>query len=282
VRRIEKAAHTGFCFGVKRAVRMVEDAARERGEVTTLGSVVHNEQVIERLAELGVTTARTLDDVSGGIVITSSHGITPETEADLAARQCEVISTTCPNVTKAQNAARTLAEAGFFVLVYGSADHPEVKGILGWAGGRGLATTDDNAVAALDPMPRKIGVLAQTTQVPGNFADFAKTVIDHGLHKNSEIRIIDTICHDLRARQVDALELARRADLMLLVGGRHSANTNRLAELCAKETETHLIETAEEIDPAWVKGKERIGVASGASTAEETVEEVMRALETLP
>jgi 4-hydroxy-3-methylbut-2-enyl diphosphate reductase len=282
MRRIEKASHTGFCFGVKRAVRIVEEAAREHGRVETLGAVVHNDQVIERLAGLGVTTAGTIADLEGATVVTSSHGITPDMEAELAARGCQVVSTTCPNVKRAQSAAKKLADAGFFVIVYGSADHPEVKGILGWAGRSGLATTDENEVAALDPMPQKIGVLAQTTQVPSHFADFAKTIIDHGLRKNSEIRIIDTICHDLRDRQLNVLELARRADLMLVVGGRHSANTNRLAELCAREAETHLIETAAEIDPAWLQGKAFVGVASGASTAEETVDEVIRALAALP
>jgi 4-hydroxy-3-methylbut-2-enyl diphosphate reductase len=282
MRKIEKAARTGFCFGVKRAVKIVEEAARERGGVETLGAVVHNEQVTERLATLGVTTAKGVEDVRGPTVVTSSHGISPETEAALAARECEVISTTCPNVRRAQSAARKLAGEGFFVLIYGSTDHPEVRGILGWAGGSGLATTDEKDVAALNPMPQKIGVLAQTTQVPQHFAAFARKVIDNGLGKNSEIRIMDTICHDLRERQADALELARRADLMLVVGGRHSANTNRLAELCGKETETHLIETAAEIDPAWLAGKELVGVASGASTAEETVAEVMRALEGMP
>ena len=282
MRRIEKAGHTGFCFGVKRAVKIVEEAARERGGVETLGAVVHNDQVVARLASLGVTTAKTLDDIRGKTVVTSSHGVTPEMEKALAERGCEVVSTTCPNVKRAQNAAKKLNEAGFFVLVYGSADHPEVRGILGWAGGNGLATTDISEVTALDPLPKRLGVLAQTTQVPSHFAEFTKQVIDTCLHKNSEIRIIDTICHDLRDRQLNVLELARQADLMLVVGGRHSANTARLAELCAKEAETHLVETASEIDPGWLKGKQFVGVASGASTAEETVDEVIAALRAMP
>jgi 4-hydroxy-3-methylbut-2-enyl diphosphate reductase len=115
--------------------------------------------------------------------------------------------------------------------------------------------------------------------VPAYFAEFTKKIIDLALAKDSEIRIIDTICHDIRERQAAALELAHRADLMLVVGGRSSANTNRLAELCAQVTETYLIETAEEIQPEWIQGKDLIGVTAGASTAEETVEEVMKRLE---
>ena len=165
------------------------------------------------------------------------------------------------------------------MIVYGDANHPEVKGILGWARGQGLATLDEKPIARLDPMPRRLGILSQTTQVPAHFAEFVKKIIDLALTKDSEIRIIDTICHDIRERQAAALELARRADLMLVVGGRSSANTHRLAELCSQVTETHLIETAAEIQPAWIQGKRLIGVTAGASTAEETVDEVMKRLE---
>ena len=165
-----------------------------------------------------------------------------------------------------------LAESGFFVIVYGDANHPEVTGILGWAKGQGIATLDEKPIKALKPLPRRLGILSQTTQVPAYFIEFVKKIIDFALVKDSEIRIIDTICHDIRERQAAALELARRADLMLVVGGRSSANTNRLAELCSRVTETHLIETAEDIQPAWIQGKALIGVTSGASTASENSE----------
>jgi 4-hydroxy-3-methylbut-2-enyl diphosphate reductase len=277
--RIEKASRTGFCFGVRRAVNLLEKVARERGGVETLGAVVHNRQVLQKLAEIGVKVVNNIEDIQGDTVVTSSHGVSPDLEESIRARHSEVISTTCHDVRHAQSAAEKLAESGFFVIVYGDADHPEVKGILGWAKGKGLATTDKKAVAALDPLPRKLGILSQTTQVPAHFGEFVKKIIDLALTKNSEIHIIDTICHDLRERQAAALELANRADLMLVVGGHSSANTNRIAELCAKATETHLIETAEDIKPEWLKGKKHIGVTSGASTAEDTVDEVMKRLE---
>ncbi|OGO01064.1 MAG: 4-hydroxy-3-methylbut-2-enyl diphosphate reductase [Chloroflexi bacterium RBG_13_52_12] len=277
--KIEKAGKTGFCFGVRRAINTLEKVAKERGGIETLGAVVHNQQVLQKMAEIGVRVVDNIDDIRGNAVVTSSHGITPEMEEKIKARHSEVISTTCPNVHRAQSAAKKLAESDFFIIVYGDAGHPEVRGILGWAKGKGLATTDETAVAALDPLPRRLGILSQTTQVPARFAEFVKKIIDLALTKNSEIHVIDTICHDLRERQAAALELAHRVDLMLVVGGRSSANTNRLAELCAQVTETHLIETAEEINPAWLKGKKHIGVTSGASTAEETVDEVMKKLE---
>jgi 4-hydroxy-3-methylbut-2-enyl diphosphate reductase len=277
--RIEKASRTGFCFGVRQAINLLEKVARERGGVETLGAVVHNQQVLQKLAEIGVRVVNNIDDIKGNTVVTSSHGVSPDMEESLQARHGEVINTTCPNVRRAQNAAEKLAQSDFFVIVYGDADHPEVRGILGWAKGKGLATTDEKTVAALEPLPRRLGILSQTTQVPAHFAGFVKKIIDLALTKNSEIHIIDTICHDLRERQAAALELANRADLMLVVGGRSSANTNRIAELCDRVTETHLIETADDIRSDWLKGKKHIGVTSGASTAEETVGEVVKRLE---
>ena len=278
---IEKAGKTGFCFGVRRAINQLEKVARERDGVETLGEVVHNQQVLQKLSEIGVRVVKRVEDITGDVVATSSHGISPDQEDRMRARHIEIINTTCPFVRRAQVAARRLAESGFFVIVYGDVNHPEVKGILGWAKGQGLATLDEKPVGALDPMPRRLGVLSQTTQVPAHFADFAKKIIDLALAKDSEIRIIDTICHDIRERQAAALELACRADLMLVVGGRSSANTNRLAELCSQVTETHLIETADEIKPAWLEGKRLIGVTAGASTAEASVDEVMERLKSI-
>ncbi len=276
--KIEKASKTGFCFGVRRAIDTLEKLARERESIETLGAVVHNQQVLQKLAKIGVKVVNNIDDIKGDAVVTSSHGVSPDLEEKIRARHSEVISTTCPNVHRAQSAAKKLAESGFFVIVYGDADHPEVKGILGWTKGKGIATTDEKVVAALDPTPRRLGILSQTTQVPARFAEFVKKIKKLAAKKNSEIQIIDTICNDLRERQAAALELAKRSDLMLVVGGRSSANTNRLAELCSQVTETRLIETAAEIKPAWLKGKKHIGVTSGASTAEETVDEVIKRL----
>jgi 4-hydroxy-3-methylbut-2-enyl diphosphate reductase len=175
-------------------------------------------------------------------------------------------------------AARRLAESGFFVVIYGDAEHPEVKGILGWTKGRGIASLDEKFIAALERIPRRLGILSQTTQVPAHFTEFIKKLIDAAFTRDSEMRVIDTICHDIRERQAAALKLANGVDLMLVVGGHHSANTNRLAELCAAVTETHLVETAEEIKPSWLKGKYHIGVTAGASTDEQTVNEVVAAL----
>ena len=279
--RIEKTREIGFCFGVKRAVEILEKVCRERGGVETLGAVVHNQQVLQRLAGIGVKVAKDIDDIQGKAVAISSHGVAPEVEEKIKARKIDIVDTTCPFVHRLQAAARRLAQAGFLVVIYGDADHTEVRGVLGWAEGKGLATLDEKDIFKLEPLPRRIGVLSQTTQIPADFVNFVKKLIDGAFTRDSELRVIDTICHDIRKRQAQALELAAKVDLMLVIGGKGSANTNRLAELCSAVTETHLVETAKDIKPEWFKGKQNIGVTSGASTAEATIEEVLARLESL-
>jgi 4-hydroxy-3-methylbut-2-en-1-yl diphosphate reductase len=280
--KIEKTKEIGFCFGVKRAVAVLEKVAAERGGVETLGAVVHNQQVLQRLEAIGVRVIKSPAEIRGSTVAIASHGTSPRVEAELHARGVEVINTTCPFVHRVQIAARRLSQDGFFVVVYGDTTHTEVKGVLGWAEDKGLATLDERAVAGLQPLPRRIGVLSQTTQVPADFTRFARQLLDLAFVRDSELRIIDTICHGIRRRQSEALDLAGRVDLMLVIGGRNSANTNRLAELCAALTETHLVQTAEDISPAWFRGRENIGITSGASTSEATIEEVTARLAALP
>jgi 4-hydroxy-3-methylbut-2-enyl diphosphate reductase len=279
--KIEKTGEIGFCFGVRRAIEMLEKVVAERGGVETLGELVHNQQVLQRLAESGVRVAESVEDIRGDAVAISSHGVAPEVGEQLKERHINIVDTTCPFVNRLQNAAHRLAESGFFIVIYGDAGHTEVKGVLGWAGGKGLATLDEKDIFKLELLPRRLGVLSQTTQIPANFVGFVKRLIEGAFSQDSEMRIIDTICHDLRKRQAQALELAAKVDLMLVIGGKGSANTNRLAELCSAVTETRLIETAAEIDPAWFEGKQTIGVTSGASTAKVTIDEVLARLREL-
>jgi len=278
---IEKAAEMGFCFGVRRAIDILEQVVREHGKVETLGAVVHNEQVLQRLTDMGVRLAKSVDDIQGNVVALGCHGVSPQLEAEIQARRIDIIDTTCPFVRRAQIAARRLTESGFFVVVFGDAEHPEVKGVLGWANNKGIATLNGKFVATSGHLSRRLGILSQTTQIPAHFTEFVKKLIDAALTKDSELRIIDTICHDIRKRQAAAVELANRMDLMLVIGGRSSANTQRLAELCSTVTKTYLVEIAEDIQPSWLQGQHHIGVTSGASTAEQTINEVLAKLEAM-
>lgn len=277
--KVEKAAKTGFCFGVQRAVDTLEKVAAERGKVEPLGDVVHNRQVMRKLSELGVKVANNLDDIEGDIVAIGAHGVSPEMESAIRNRFSDVINTTCPFVQRAQIAARRLSKAGFFVIVFGDGNHREVKGILGWAEGNGLATLNSEPLEKLKLIPRRIGILSQTTQIPSMFNNFVKNIVDITLRKDSEIRIIDTICHDIRDRQQATINLAKKVDLMLVIGSNTSANSNHLAEMCSHVTETHLVESADEIEQSLVDGHSYVGVTGGASTEEEAIDNVIKKLE---
>ena len=279
--KIEKADKIGFCFGVKRAIDIVERTARERGGVETLGAVVHNQQVLKRLAELGVRVVKDVDDIHGNTVVISAHGVSPQLVEEIRAKHIDIIDTTCPFVRRAQVTAQKLAESGFFIVIYGDANHGEVKGVLGWAKGRGIATLDEKPITNLDPLPRRLGVLSQTTQIPAHFTGFAKRLIDSAFAKDSELRIIDTICHDIRQRQAAAVRLARKVGLMFVIGGHNSANTKHLAQLCSMITKTYLVETAQEIQPSWLQGQHYLGITAGASTDEQTINEVWMKLEAI-
>ncbi|MFC1913630.1 4-hydroxy-3-methylbut-2-enyl diphosphate reductase [Chloroflexota bacterium] len=279
--RIEKAAGIGFCFGARRAIDILERVAHEHGSAETLGAVVHNQEVLQRLASIGVRVARSVDDIQANTVVISAHGVSPQLEEEIRARHIGIIDTTCTVVHRAQVTAQRLAKSGYFVVIYGDADHPEVKGVLGWAEGKGVATVDERAIAKLNPLPRRFGILSQTTQIPANFTEFVKKLVDSALVKGAELRIIDTICHDIRRRQAAALKLASSVDLMLVIGGHTSANTRHLVGLCGTTTKTYPVETAEEIQPSWLQGQRHIGITAGASTDEQTINEVLSRLESL-
>ncbi|MBI4332781.1 MAG: 4-hydroxy-3-methylbut-2-enyl diphosphate reductase [Chloroflexi bacterium] len=273
---IEKSSLMGFCSGVKRAVTILEREARERGPLQTLGPAVHNRLVVERLASLGVGVAAGPDEITGDRAAIPSHGAAPQVLDDLKSKGVGLVDATCPIVHKAQLAAEKLGKAGFFVVVFGDAGHPEVKGLLGWAGSRSLAARDVSALSRLEKWPRKIGILCQTTQSADDFRQFVKAILDLAGDRFAEVRIINTVCNVTHRQQEAAGKLAARVDLVLVVGGKTSSNARRLAERCqAGGVETRQIEEAGEIDPEWLRGKKRIGITAGASTPDWSVDEVI-------
>lgn len=279
---IEKATEIGFCFGVKRALKILEQTIGEYGEVETLGPIVHNQQVVDRFGQLGAKAVESPNQIRGHVAVIPSHGLPPSVLHELASRGLKVVDTTCPNVRKAQSAARDLSESGFWVVIFGDPQHPEVKGMLGWAGHNGLATLDSRSVTALDELPSRLGLLSQTTRNPTQYVDFVDRISSSNLSRIDELRIINTLCNITKRRQTAALELARKVSLMIVVGGRHSANTRCLAEMCLSTgTETHHIETAAEIEAAWLKGQTAIGVTTGTSIPDSVIDEVMLKLNEL-
>lgn len=273
---IEKAAELGFCTGVRRAIDILEKAAQEFGPLLTLGPVVHNQRVMERLAQFGVKAKGDVDQLEGSTVAISSHGVSPKVVEQIETRALRIIDTTCPFVRRAQVAAKRLARAGFFVIVFGDESHPEVQGVLGWAKENGLAAVEP---PKFDKLPQRIGILSQTTQSFSGFTRFISLFADSYLALISELRIINTICDATRRRQEAALELAKKVDMMLVVGSHGSANTQRLTEICSVVVETHLIDRAGELDHVWLLNHQRIGVTAGASTPDEAIEEVVARLQ---
>lgn len=275
---VEKARELGFCFGVRRAVRIIEDAAKKHGHILSIGPVVHNRAVVDRLASLGIEVVESIDVPDGAVVAIPSHGVPPVVLMELQSRGLKVIDATCPTVRRAQRAARRLADSGFGVVIFGDAGHPEVKGLLGWAGDKAVATMDARMAAEAN-LGSRLGIIAQTTQSLVKFSEFVALLLGITGPQVKEVRIINTLCHKTRQRQDAALELARRSDLMIVVGGRNSANTRRLAEVCSPVVETRLIETADELESGWFEGKRHIGITAGASTPESTVDEVVARLQ---
>jgi 4-hydroxy-3-methylbut-2-enyl diphosphate reductase len=278
---ILRASDMGFCFGVRRAVEMAEKAAAELGQLTSLGSVVHNQQVVQRLAELGVDVIQRPSEANGRAVIVPSHGVAPEVMDDVKSLGLRVIDATCPMVTRSQQWAKRLARDGFAVVIFGNPDHPEVRGVLGWAQGKGMAFLDGRSLQSI-LLPSRIAVLSQTTQTEERFASFVGSLLEAHLKGIRELRVINTLCNATTSKQAATHELAREVDIMIVVGGRESANTRHLAEVAsAVGVETHQVESASQIDPAWLRGQARVGVTAGASTPNEAVEAVVARLEEL-
>jgi 4-hydroxy-3-methylbut-2-enyl diphosphate reductase len=273
----------GFCFGVRRAVEMMQEEARTGLPIASLGSVVHNPQVVGRLREQGVDVVKALDDIGSRRVAITAHGVGPTVLEQAETLGLEVVDTTCPIVTRAQQWAKRLLESGFAVIVFGDPDHKEVRGILGWARGKAITLRDESEIDTLpDDLPSKIGVLAQTTHTEARFASFVNRLLQQRMHRISELRVINTLCNATTGQQAAALELAQQVDAMVVVGGRESANTRHLAEICVGEgLPTHHIESATEIDPSWFSEDMTVGVTAGASTPDFVIDEVVARLERL-
>lgn len=269
---IEVARYAGVCYGVERALGMAEKAADEaRKPVNTLGPLIHNPLVVNDLESIGVGTASSVSEVEEGALIIRAHGVVPSVVEDARTRGLDVLDATCPYVKKVHNAAERLVREGYQLIVVGESGHPEVEGIMGHAGDDAHVVSVPGDLDAID-LSRKVGVVVQTTQTPGALAD----VVAELSKRTMDLRVINTICSATQERQDSAAELARRVDAMIVVGGKNSGNTRRLAEICtAACPKTHHIEDASEIEAAWFDGVSHIGVTAGASTPASHIERAL-------
>lgn len=283
--KIKKAPETGFCSGVRRAIQMVEKvAANGSGPVWTIGPLVHNPQVISALEKKGVRPLKGIEDLSivseaKGQLVLPTHGLgTKELEAIKGKPIYRLHDGTCPIVGHLQKKAKKLSEEGYAIIIYGEAQHAEVKGLLGWSNGLApgaMATTDLSELNRIKLRARRWAILSQTTQEVSRYIKFCQEILNSYLPQKLEIRIFNTVCPEVTRRQSAARELSRESDLIIIVGGRDSSNTRRLAEICQSAgVQVHLVESAEEIKEAWLEHKKCVGILAGTSTPEESVEEV--------
>lgn len=274
---IKKAEEMGFCSGVRRAIKIIEEAAAKNEKISSLGAIVHNQQVVNNLKNKGVELEDNPMNARNPVVAITSHGVGPDIIDELKKRGKKIVDTTCPNVQNAQRIVKNLCAGGFQVIIFGELEHPEVKGLLNWAGNKALVTLNSRDII-LENLSKNVGILSQTTQSQIKYQAFTREVLDTVFTGVRELRIYNTLCSETIKRQDSALELAKTSDLVIVVGGLNSANTRRLADICSGITDTHLIETAGEIDPSWVKNKKQVGITAGASTPDETIEHVITRL----
>ena len=266
------ARSAGFCFGVKRAIKLANTCAENKeGGIFTLGPIIHNPQEVKRLEESRIFAKESIDEIGSGTVIIRSHGVKVE-DLDAARKKgLNVVDATCPFVKKAQDLVSLLTQEGYFVVLVGEKDHPEVKGLVSYGRGKVMVAASAEELRGM-PGVSRIGIVAQTTVPIERFEEVVRIC----LNRAQELKIFNTICNATSIRQRESVELAAKVDCMIVVGGRNSANTRRLAELCASiQPRTFHIEVSRELDPGWFVGVRRVGVTAGASTPDWIIEDVV-------
>ena len=268
------AKKLGFCLGVERAIDAAEKAlARGEGEICSLGEIIHNRQVVEKLAERGL---RVIDEAgqARGAVLIRSHGEGPKVFEALRARGVEIIDATCVLVKRAQQIVAALAREGYRVVVIGQAEHPEVRAVCEYA--PDVVCVDRPEELDRLPSGGKLGIISQTTHSIEHFGEMVGRIVARGY---TEVKIVNTLCQEVKRRHSAAVELAQSVDVMFVLGGRQSANTRQLARLCeAQGVPTYQLEGWQDFRPAMAAGRKTAGVTAGASTPKWVIEEFVEKL----
>jgi (E)-4-hydroxy-3-methyl-but-2-enyl pyrophosphate reductase len=269
----------GFCFGVERAVEMVENALGVGAPVRTLGPLIHNTQEMQRLECEGVSTIQDPEQVGANeIAVIRAHGVTPQVQAELEKRAAQVVDATCPFVTRVQRLAERAAKEGRHVVIAGNPDHPEMIGVVGYAPNNTFVVADASEVEKLPPLHAPL-VVSQTTLKLKTFLEVAEAV---RAKSDAEPQVVNTICSATRDRQDAARALAGLVDAFYIIGGKHSSNSIKLLAVCQEQCEqSFLIETEDEINPQDLGGARRVGVTAGASTPNWLIDQVVKRLHDL-
>ncbi len=274
------APHAGFCFGVKKAIRKGEELVGSgHAPIATLGPLIHNPQEVKRLESLGIYARETFEEIREHTVMIRTHGVAPSVYEEAEKRGLDLYDCTCPFVNKVQKIAYEHSRNGYLVLILGNRNHPEVQGILGWAGECGVAFQEISELEQLNLTGRSVCLVAQTTENLERFEKAEQALKEYAL---ADLAVFNTICSATRERQSAALELAGTVDIMLVIGGSNSANTQKLANICRQNgCRTEQIESADEIDMKWFDGVKKVGITAGASTPDWIIREVTLKMEEL-
>jgi 4-hydroxy-3-methylbut-2-enyl diphosphate reductase len=275
--KIELASSYGFCFGVKRAIEIAE---AHKGSLT-YGPLIHNKDEITRLKEgFNIGLAQRLEEITTDkTVVIRTHGIPKEELEVLQSKKQKVIDATCPYVTTPQNIVKKMSSEGYSVVIFGDAKHPEIKGVVSYANDRedAFIVLEPHELEGL-PLKGKVAVVSQTTKKP---EDFTK-IVNALLPISKEVRVFNTICNATFENQDAASALAKRADVMIVIGGKHSSNTKQLHSISLRDcSDSYLIENEKELEGAWFEGKALCGISAGASTPDWIVQNVIKAIEVL-
>ena len=261
--QILRAKTQGFCFGVELTYKAALAETAQHDDVHTMGNIVHNPIIVNELESKGLKNVDTLEDVpEGSTLFVRAHGLPPQTIDKAKEKNVRIVDATCPMVTRTQKLAKRLTEEGRTVVILGDPNHPEVKGIAGYAPGCMIINEwpeDETQIRRL----RRIAIVSQSTLNQAKFRDLVARIAAI----NYETRVFNTICPDTQGRQVSAQDLAKQVDTMIVIGGSKSANTRHLAEIATTEgVAAHLIESPDELQREWFDRSERVGIATGAST----------------
>ena len=272
-----KAKTAGFCFGVKRAVDTVYEQVEKCGgkNIYTYGPIIHNEEVVKDMGQKGVTVLRSeeeLDALEEGIVIIRSHGVEKRIYDKLNARGIGIVDATCPFVKKIHNIVSEQSAQGKYIVIIGNPEHPEVQGIRGWAGERVCVIQNSDDAEKFSPDENeKICVVSQTTFNYNKFKDLVEIISE----KSYYVSVLNTICNATKERQTEAESIAETVDAMIVIGDKHSSNTQKLFEICRKAcNNTYYIQTLGDLDLNQLGSVETVGITAGASTPNNIIEEV--------
>lgn len=271
--KIELASSYGFCFGVKRAIKIAENAC----DAATIGPLIHNNEEINRLkTNFNVKTLQNISEITDEKkAIIRTHGITKSDLAQLKNTDIDVIDATCPFVTKPQQICEEMSRQGYTIVIYGDENHPEVKGVKSYAEGPVFVVLEESELAGLR-LGQRVAVVSQTTRKVEKFMQ----IVNQLILRVKEVRVFNTICNATFENQEAASELSKRADVMIIIGGKNSSNTKQLYLISkANCADSYLIESENEINPQWFEGKQLCGISAGASTPDWIIQKVIKRVE---